>query len=141
MSDFTGSPAQLKDKAGNPTGEWGAWVNDLGHIGNIRQWKADCVGQTVTARTKAGEEREETIAEVLYVQLPEEGSQDLPSMLVRFGSATAPGRTSGNRSELAQALLNEMKALRKDIQQLRISLRDGRTPSTAPGNDDDDLPF
>ena len=145
MRDLTGTPAQLKDKAGNPTGEWGAWVNDLPHIGNVHQWKDDCVGKTVTVRTKAGDEREESISEVLYVQLPQPGTDDDCSMLVRFGGAPgAASQPSGNRSALAQALLTEMQALRKDIPQLRSDLWEGRTgattPAAAPGNDDD-LPF
>ena len=64
-------------------------------------------------------------------------------MLVRFGGAQPT--VSSSRSELAQALLTEMKALRKDIRQLRSDVREGRTaaaatPATAPGNDDE-LPW
>ncbi len=142
MSDFHGTPAQLKDKDGTPTGEWGAWVNDLPHVSDIRSFKAESVGMTVTVRTKTGEEREETIAEVLYVKLPQPGEDDDCSMLVRFGGAQPT--VSSSRSELAQALLTEMKGLRKDIRQLRSDLREGRTaaatPATAPSNDDD-LPW
>ena len=137
MSDFEGTPAQLKDKSGTPTGEWGAWINGLPHVSDIRSFKAESVGKTVTVRTKTGEEREETIAEALYVKLPQPGEDDECSMLVRFGTG-APA-TPGNRSELAQTLLTEIRALRKEVRALRKLIGDRSVPvgGTAPGNDDD----
>ena len=141
MSDFEGSPAQLKDKSGQPTGEWGAWINGLAHItqAQLRQWKEEQVGRTVTVRTRKGEEHEEVIAEVLFVRFPNPGEEDECSALVRFGGA-AQKPTGGNRSELAQALLKEMKALRKDIREHRTLLASKRTPGPST-NPDDDLPF
>ena len=142
MADYEGSPAALKDKSGNPTGEWGAWINGLPHITQVRQWKEDQVGKTVTVRTRAGEEREEVIAEVLYVNIPQDGEDDECSMLVRFGT----GQPSGaKRSDLAQALLKEMQVLRKEISDLRKQLASERAHAQgyapAPPNDDADLPF
>ena len=142
MSDFEGRPAQLKDKSGQPTGEWGAWVNGLPRITQVRQWKEEQVGKTVTVQTRAGEEREEVIAEVLYVNLPAGGEDDECWMLVRFGTGQP---SEAKRSDLAQALLKEMRVLRKEISELRKQLASeqrAHAQGYAPAPPSDaDLPF
>ena len=116
MSDYEGRPARLKDRDGTPTGEWGAWVNDI-DLGDLRipDYKLAQVGRTVLVTPRSGEPREETIAEVLYVQIPDAG-QGEPSMLVSFGDGPTThscGHRPGHRRARARtARRDEGAALR-----------------------------